>query len=167
MNRAVALRVLAAVLCVAGVVAGSWHGPRPLVLLALLAVVAGAFFVVWRLPAALTAAGGCVVLSLTIGLLFTRTQGVPWRAVVVAALLASALLVADAAESLPTGAGAWRGLLVALRRRTVPALVAAAALAAVVVFTAAPPAFAGVAVVVTGMAAAAIAVLLLVVAARR
>jgi hypothetical protein len=167
MNRAGVLRVLAAALCLVGVVAGSWQGPRPLVLLAVLTVLAGAAFVAWRLPAALTAAGGCVVLSLTVSLLFTRTQGVPWRAVLVAGLLASALLVADAAESLPTGAGAWRGLLVALRRRAVPALVAAAALAAVAVFTAAPPALAGAALVVAGMAAAAGAVLLLVVAARR
>lgn len=167
MNGAVVLRASAAALCLAAVIAGSSHGPRPLVLLVILTGLAGAAFVVWRLPAGMTAAGGCVLVAITVSLLFTRTHGVPWRAVVVAVLLASAVLVADAAESLPPGADPLRGLLVALRRRAAPALVAAAALAAVVAFTAVPPGFRGAAVVVVGMVAAAIAVLFLVIAAPR
>lgn len=167
MRRAVVLRVLAVTLCLGAAVTVSLHGPRPLVLLAVVAAVAGALYIAWRLPVALTAAGGCVLLAETLSLLFVGTHDVPWRALAVAVLLALAMLVADAAESLPPGADAMHGLLLTVRRRAVPALVAAATLAAVVAFTAAQPVLQGAAVVVVGMVAAAGAVLMLVIAAPR
>lgn len=125
-----AVRLLAAVLCVAAGVAAvaSWSGAPAILFVA--AAAALAWFALWVIPAAMTLASILVVGI--VALTSVSSHSVSVRLVVVTALLVAALLVADVAESLPADCAAWPALAGALRGRAGVLIAAGLAFAAAV-----------------------------------
>ncbi|MGH3098752.1 MAG: hypothetical protein ACRDMV_22415 [Streptosporangiales bacterium] len=158
MSRPVALRVAAAVGCLAAWAVAAWGGPSVLALLLLGTCGALAGFVVWRAAAGMTVAGVVVVGSLALAAAYADGMGLVLRSVLAGVLLVLSLLVAGVAESLPDGCvSAWSVLGATLASRRSLLVLAAASAAGAGALAAAGP-VRGLAPILLGMAAAVAAV---------